>query len=314
MKKAVSARSGKSLKYAAQANTGHRAILLILMILTSLLGGCGSHLSEEEQVYFDAIYEIRDKQQLHYYSWDLLDEKLRAVSAPAGLAATHDQLVGAVSDVATANDLTIRAFSNWLTTIVNASSADTQKDAGDTFNAAVEARRLAIRQFRLTWDQAEDAWGDYYKARGMAPVPRATPFPLSAEKSTRVALGEWGSSVFGPQVRVESVDPDAWGAIMRESEANQRKAPKPKQRCIMVRVTLTNKSKERIWASDDHFTLYVDNRIYDEAEFANPDDFESAHLDIGESVSGNVSFVVPVDTEKEPVLLYLEGDIAMALQ
>jgi len=314
MKKTVSTRSGKSREYAARADTGRRATLSVLIVLVSLLSGCTSPLSEEEQAYFDAIYEIRDKQRVHYYSWDLLDEKLHAVNAPAGLAGTHDQLLNAVSDVTATNDHTVRAFDDWLMTIINSSSTNKQKEAGDAFNAAVEARRLAIRQFQLTWRQAEDTWDALFRERDLSPVPQATSFPLPTTKSTPVAFGEWGSSVFGPQVMVESVDFDAWGAIMRESEADQHKAPKPGERCIMVRVTLTNKSNERIWASDDHFTLYVNNRIYDEAELTNPNDLSSVHLEIGDSVSGNVSFVVPVDTEREPVLLYLEGDIAMALQ
>ncbi len=307
MKKTVSTRSGNT-------DTGHRTTLFVLIVLVSLLSGCASPLNEEEQAYFDAIYEIRDKQRVHYYSWDLLDEKLHAVSAPTGLAGTHNQLLDAVSDVATTNDRTVRAFDDWLMTIINSSSASKQKEAGDAFNAAVEAPRLAIRQFQLTWRQAEDAWDALFRERDLSPVPPATSFPLPTTKSTPVTFGEWGSSVFGPQVMVESVDFDAWGAIMRESEADQHEAPKSKERCIMVRVTLTNRSTERIWASDDHFTLYVNNRIYDEAEFTNPNDLSNVHLEVRESASGNVSFVVPVDTKREPVLLYLEGDIAMALQ
>jgi len=178
MKKTVSTRSGKSREYAARADTGRRATLFVLIVLVSLLSGCTSPLSEEEQAYFDAIYEIRDKQRVHYYSWDLLDEKLHAVNAPAGLAGTHDQLLNAVSDVTATNDHTVRAFDDWLMTIINSSSTNKQKEAGDAFNAAVEARRLAIRQFQLTWRQAEDTWDALFRERDLSPVPQATSFPL----------------------------------------------------------------------------------------------------------------------------------------
>jgi len=141
------------------------------------------------------------------------------------------------------------------------------------------------------------------------PAPTVTPFPLPpvttpGPRSTAIA-GD-----LGVEVVVTAVNPDAWSVIKAASSSND--APKSGNKYIMVTVRVVNRGSGRIWVGASQFSIYAHGTSYEEGNQTNPNDFEAKELAPGESTSGNLSFEAPI-TATDVVLLYLAGDVVMAL-
>lgn len=273
-------------------------------------------LTLEERGYFDAVYKLRDKYDRGFMSWSLMEESLKGLKPPAALAETHAQMVSAITDANFAMEMFRLSMMTYLLTYCSFSSWDYSLCILRQENARADAERYAAQvdaaraRFRTLWAEAQDAWDAYRIARGAEPMPTATPFPLPPV-NTPAPPGTAVKGVYETEITVTAVNKDAWSVIKAEDDSND--VPATGHKYIMVAVRVVNRASEPVWVHKSHFSLYANGTEYEEADQANPDDFEAKQLGPGESTSGNLSFEVPAEVSNA-ILLFLRGDLVLALQ
>ncbi len=180
-------------------------------------------------------------------------------------------------------------------------------------NALLDASKVdtARAKFVDEWAAAERVWDAYHVAHGSQPVPTATPFPLPPLQ-TPLPLKTAGKGTFGTELTVLAVNTNAWSLIKAENSFND--APKSGQKYVMVKVRVTNRSQAKMNVGTEDFSLYGLGNTYKEANQINPNDFTDGEIERGGSLEGNLSFEVPTTVKESLVLLYLKGDLVMALK
>jgi hypothetical protein len=275
-------------------------------------------LTQREESYFTTLYEIRDKWQTGFYSWTLLEQALKDLTPPSRLATTHQKVLNAVGEVTFANTMLELAFATFLASLYcSPTSLDywscTQRRDQAKENALQYASKsdAAKTNFVVEWAAAEKVWDPYRVAHGSQPIPTATPFPMPPLQ-TPAPLKTTVTGVFGTELTVLTVNTNAWSLIKTENSFND--APKNGHKYIMVKVRVTNRSRAKMSVFASNFSLYAPDSTYEEAKQLNPDDFKGGEIENGSSREGNLSFEVPTTTKAPLVLLYLKGDLVMALK
>ena len=295
---------------------------LLLGIVFMLLAGCGflpPPLTSQEKSYFDAVYRLRDQYDRHLMSWTLMEESLKGTKAPAALAETHGQLVSTITEANLATTMFELSMMTYVLSYCSITSTDYYFCKQRQDNARRDAEKYASQsdaaraRFQTQWEAAQLTWDTYQAEHGVTPAPMVTPFPLPPI----TIPGPRGTAIagdLGVEVVVTAVNPDAWSLIKAESSSND--APKSGNNYILVTVRVVNRGSERIWVDASQFSIYANGTSYEEGAQHNPDDFEAKELGPGESTGGNLSFEAPgpVSAASQTVLLYLLGDVVMALQ
>ncbi len=316
---------------------------LLLSILVILLTGCGGFpprntptptitpiptdtptptpppLTSQEKSYFDAVYRLRDQYDRDLLDWSLIEDLLKDIKAPAALAATHKQLLTTLTEANFAASMFKLSMMTYLLSNCSFSSTDYFLCKQREDNARRDAEKYATQtgaakaRFRIQWEAAQLTWDNYLAEHGVESAPTVTPFPLPPV-TTPGPRGTAVAGVLGVEVVVTAVNPDAWSVIKAESSSND--APKSGNKYIMVTVRVVNRGSEHIWVDASQFSIYANGTFYEESEQTNSNDFEAKELGPGWSTGGNLSFEVPnpMSTASQAVLLYLSGDVVMALE
>ena len=248
-----------------------------------------------------------------------MEESLKGIKVPAMLAETHDQLVSTIAEANFADTMFQLSMMNYLFSDCSFSSTDyyfcKQREDNDRRDAQKYATQAdaAKASFRTLWHAAQKTWDDYQAQHGVEPAPTVTPFPLPPI-TTPGPRGTAIAGVLGVEVVVTAMNSDAWSVIKAESSSND--APKSGNKYIMVTVRVVNRGSEHIWVDARQFSIYSNGTSYEESKQTNPNDFEANELGPGGSTGGNLSFEVPnpMSTASQAVLLYLSGDVVMALE
>lgn len=275
-------------------------------------------LSVAEEEYFREIYDIRDKAQAGFYTFDRLGLALADLNPPASLAPTHQELTDLLTDLTfklslfrlasmtfVLTNCSINSYDYWLCT----QRQNKAKQDMYTYAAASDDAKAA---FLARWEQAQQEWDRYRIAHGAQPIPTATPFPLPPI-TTPVPIDTAGRGVFGTEVTVDSANFDAWPVIKDENMFND--APDAGDKYVMVHIRVTNHGQETIDVGASDFSIYLDDQLYQAGSGqVLSDKFEGGELAPGESSVGYVYFEVPKVTEGELLLTFLKGDIVFALE
>jgi hypothetical protein len=319
-------------------------VRLLLGVLVVLLAGCGGlspslaigdtptptitplptdtptptppPLTTQEQDYFLAISRLRERYDHGLMSWSLMEDSLKALKAPAALADTHDQLVSTITEANFATTMFRLSAMTYVLSYCSFSSLDyfscklRQDNARSDMQKYATQADAARAHFRTLWNAAHKTWDHFRAQHAVEPMPTVTPFPLPPIM-TPAPLAKAVAGVLGVEVVVTAVNADAWSVIKAAKDSNV--APPTGRKYMMVTVKVVNRGSERVLVDRNQFSLYANGESYAESEQTNPNDFVAKELMPGESTGGNVSFTVPT-TASVAVLLYLAGDVVMALE